>query len=86
MFFVLVLSIVREARIAGFYVSTLLLLILLIGAVASLLLGLVALAETSSKLNRPLRGRWMAVVGIVYAAIFPGLVLLRVYVALAFSM
>jgi len=51
---------------------------IVMGAVASLFFGIGALAWTSRKLKQPLRGRWMAVVGIVYGAIYGVLILMFV--------
>ena len=72
-FVLLAMSIVPDRYLnwgTGLAMAFLSLLIMLIGAVVSLILGLLALAYTSRKQIRPLRGRWMAVVGIIYGAIF----------------
>ena len=68
----------------GLAVLCLSLFIMAIGALVSLFFGYAALAETSRKRNQPLRGRWMAVVGIIYGVIF--LLLVCVFVVPMFRL
>ncbi|MCL2646194.1 MAG: hypothetical protein FWD61_04205 [Phycisphaerales bacterium] len=45
-------------------------LLILVGALASLIFGIGALAYTSREWNQPFRGRWMALTGIIYSVLF----------------
>ncbi|MCL2640216.1 MAG: hypothetical protein FWD53_05165 [Phycisphaerales bacterium] len=58
---------------------------IVMGATASLICGIGALAWTSRKLKQPLRGRWMAVVGVIYGAIFGAMVGVILLIAIVCS-